>query len=92
MDPAVTRAITEIPADAWTAIKYRRAIFDQDEGRWVSEAQVATAKAAERAVVLAAACSRNPERFTTIQDPKILAIPTTPPGSTSQQKTTPASS
>jgi len=41
MDPAVTRAITQIPADAWTAIKYPRAIFDQDEGRWVSEAQVA---------------------------------------------------
>jgi hypothetical protein len=39
--PGGDRAITQIPADAWTAIKYPRAIFDQDEGRWVSEAQVA---------------------------------------------------
>ena len=38
---------------------------------------LATAKAAERATVLAAARSRHPERFTTTQDPKILAIPTT---------------
>jgi hypothetical protein len=41
MDPAVTRAITEIPTDAWTPIKYRRAIFDEQENRWVSDAQVA---------------------------------------------------
>ena len=38
---------------------------------------LATAKAAERALVLAGARSRNPERFATRQDPKILAIPTT---------------
>jgi len=37
----------------------------------------AAAKAADRAVVLAGARSRNPERFATTQDPKILAIPTT---------------
>ena len=36
---------------------------------------LATAKAAERAVVLAAARNRHPERFGTTQDPKILAIP-----------------
>jgi hypothetical protein len=41
MDPAVTRAITEIPTDAWTPIKYRRAIFDEQENRWVSDAEVA---------------------------------------------------
>jgi Transposase DDE domain group 1 len=41
MDPAVTRAITEIPADAWTPIKYAHAIFDDQENRWVSDAQVA---------------------------------------------------
>ena len=41
MDPAVTRAITEIPTDAWTPIKYARAIFDEQENRWVSDAQVA---------------------------------------------------
>jgi len=38
---------------------------------------LATAKAAERAVVLAAARGRHPERFATTEDPKILAIPTT---------------
>jgi transposase InsO family protein len=38
---------------------------------------LATAKAAERAVVLAAARARNPERFATTQDPKILDIPAT---------------
>ena len=37
----------------------------------------AAAKAAERAVVLAAARGRHPERFATTEDPKILAIPTT---------------
>ncbi|MHB1492012.1 MAG: IS1380 family transposase [Cellulomonas sp.] len=41
MDPAVTRAITEIGEDQWTAIKYRQAIFDEQEHRWVSDAEVA---------------------------------------------------
>jgi putative transposase len=38
---------------------------------------LAATKAAQRADVLAAARSRNPERFATSQDPKILAIPAT---------------
>jgi transposase InsO family protein len=38
---------------------------------------LATAKAAERAAVLATARSQHPERFATTQDPKILTIPTT---------------
>ena len=38
---------------------------------------LAAAKAAERADVLAAARARNPERFATSTDPKILAIPAT---------------
>jgi len=37
---------------------------------------LAPAKGAQRALVLAAARARNPERFTTTQDPKILSIPT----------------
>jgi hypothetical protein len=41
MDPAVTRAITQIPEDAWVGIKYPHAIYDQDEHRWVSDAEVA---------------------------------------------------
>ena len=41
MDPAVTRAITLIPDDAWVGIKYSHAIYDEDEQRWVSDAEVA---------------------------------------------------
>ena len=41
MDKAVTRAISQIPASEWVPIKYARAIYDQDEQRWVSDAQVA---------------------------------------------------
>ena len=41
MNPAVTQAITAIDDSAWTTIKYPRAIWDEDENRWVSEAQVA---------------------------------------------------
>jgi hypothetical protein len=41
MNPAVVRAIAGIPEEAWTTIKYPRAIWDEDEKRWISEAQVA---------------------------------------------------
>jgi len=41
MDKAATRAISGIPEDSWVPIKYRHAIFDEDEHRWVSGAQVA---------------------------------------------------
>jgi len=35
MDPAVSRAITEIGEDDWVAIKYPHAIYDEEEERWV---------------------------------------------------------
>ncbi len=41
MDPAVTAAISRIPEEAWVSIKYPNAIWDEQEGRWVSDAQVA---------------------------------------------------
>ena len=41
MDPAVKRAIATIPDDAWEAIEYTDAIFDDASGRWVSNAEVA---------------------------------------------------
>ena len=41
IDPAVTRAITQIPDPAWVGITYPHAIFDEDEQRWVSDAEVA---------------------------------------------------
>jgi hypothetical protein len=41
MDPAVKKAIAAIPADAWEKIKYTNAIFDEETGKWVSDAEVA---------------------------------------------------
>jgi hypothetical protein len=37
----VIKAITNIDEQAWTPIRYPRAIYDQDEQRWVSDAEVA---------------------------------------------------
>ena len=41
MDPKVKAAIAAIPEDAWTAIKYPRAIWDDQLRAWVSDAEVA---------------------------------------------------
>ena len=41
MNPAVARAIAAIDDAAWTTIRYPHAIFDQDEQRWISDAEVA---------------------------------------------------
>ena len=41
MTPSVTAAITSIKADAWKTIEYPNAVYDQDEQRWVSDAEVA---------------------------------------------------
>ena len=41
MDRKITKAIAEIPENAWTPIKYPNAIFDQDQQRWISDAEVA---------------------------------------------------
>jgi hypothetical protein len=41
LTPSVIRAITSIDEQAWTPIRYPRAIYDQDEQRWVSDAEVA---------------------------------------------------
>lgn len=41
MTPAVTRAITAIPAEAWTPITYPDAVYDEAEQRWISDAEVA---------------------------------------------------
>jgi hypothetical protein len=38
---AVTRAISTIPDTAWVPIRYPNAIWDDDEQRWVSDAEVA---------------------------------------------------
>jgi hypothetical protein len=39
--PTVTRAITTIPDTAWVPIRYPNAIWDDDEQRWISDAEVA---------------------------------------------------
>ena len=44
MDPKVKAAIAAIPEDAWTAIRYPRAIWDDQLRAWVSDAQVAEAR------------------------------------------------
>jgi hypothetical protein len=41
MDPAVTAAIASIPEDAWTAIRYPRATWDDQLRAWISDAEVA---------------------------------------------------
>jgi len=41
MNKAVQKAIGLIPEDTWVSIKYPKAIYDQDEQRWISDAQVA---------------------------------------------------
>jgi hypothetical protein len=40
-DPAVRQAIASIPDDGWTTIRYPRAVFDEQLGQWISDAQVA---------------------------------------------------
>jgi hypothetical protein len=41
MDPAVKRAIAKIPETAWEKIEYTNALFDEDSGKWISDAEVA---------------------------------------------------
>ena len=41
LTPSVVKAITSIDERAWVAIRYPRAIYDEDELRWVSDAEVA---------------------------------------------------
>jgi hypothetical protein len=40
-DVAVKRAIASISEDAWTTIRYPHAVFDEQLGQWVSDAEVA---------------------------------------------------
>ena len=41
MNSAVIKAISEIPESAWTPIRYPNAIWDEDEQRFISDAEVA---------------------------------------------------
>ncbi len=41
MDTKITKAIAGIDEHAWTPIRYPNAIFDEDEQRWISDAEVA---------------------------------------------------
>jgi hypothetical protein len=41
LTPSVVTAIARIDEQAWTPIRYPNAIYDQDEQRWVSDAEVA---------------------------------------------------
>ncbi|MEP7370574.1 MAG: IS1380 family transposase [Dermatophilaceae bacterium] len=41
MDPAVTRAISAVPPQAWVPIRYPNAIWDEEQQRLISDAEVA---------------------------------------------------
>ena len=41
LNKAVTRAIAGIDEQAWTAIRYPNAVFDNQQQRWISDAEVA---------------------------------------------------
>jgi hypothetical protein len=41
LTPTVVKAITSIDEQAWTPIRYPHAIYDEDEQRWISDAEVA---------------------------------------------------
>ena len=41
MNTSVQAAIAGIPEEAWTPIKYPNAIWDEDDGRWISAGEVA---------------------------------------------------
>ena len=41
MDPKIRRAIAAIDDQAWTGIRYPQAIWDDEEQRWISDAEVA---------------------------------------------------
>jgi hypothetical protein len=53
MDPKIRRTITTIDEDAWVPIKYPNAVFDEQTGTWISDAEIAevpyTAFASHRA-------------------------------------------
>ena len=80
MDQAVRRAITAIGDQAWTPIRYPDAIYDEDEKRWISDAEVAettytafTSRAAGEQVTARLIVRRvkrlNPKTTSTGQDP-----------------------
>jgi hypothetical protein len=41
MDPKIRRTITTIDEGSWTPIKYPNAIFDEQTGEWISDAEIA---------------------------------------------------
>ena len=41
MNPQVKTTISDIDPGAWTPIKYPNAVYDEAEGRWISDAEVA---------------------------------------------------
>jgi len=40
----IRTAIAQVPESAWQPIKYRDALWDEDERRWVSEAEIAESR------------------------------------------------
>src|SRR5699024_11419593 len=44
LNSVVTAAVADIPADAWTGIKYPKAIYEENTGQWISYAVVGLKK------------------------------------------------
>jgi hypothetical protein len=67
MDPKVKAAIAAIPATAWKAIKYPNAIWEEQAGQWISDAEVAetcyTAFASKKQAVSARLIVRRVKRL-----------------------------
>ena len=67
MDPKIKAAIAAIGEDSWTAISYPNAIFDEESGQWISDAEVAettyTAFAAKKTPVTARLIVRRVKRL-----------------------------
>ncbi|HEY0803885.1 MAG TPA: IS1380 family transposase [Pseudonocardiaceae bacterium] len=88
MDPKIRRAITGIEETSWTAIEYPNAVFDEDTGEWISDAEIAevpyTAFAAKKAhAVTARLIVRRVRRL-----PHRSKVSCSPPGATTRSSPT----
>ena len=51
MDPAVAATISRIPEQDWVGIEYPQAIFDEEDGRWISAMLEAEASHGDHAII-----------------------------------------
>ena len=51
MDPGVAATISRIPEQDWVGIEYPQAIFDEEDGRWISAMLEAEASRGDHAII-----------------------------------------